>query len=167
MAYTLSSLQGELGSLLLKRGLPPQAAEPAAAADTAEPPRWRLLLRDLWAELRSLVQVRRQEGSAPPLLTPGEQVFLTQHLHLKLETARLALLDRDNRNFHASLASVQTWLHEYYDAGSAPVEAMSARIREMEQANIAPPLPDISASLHALQTALERRRGSGHQDDGA
>jgi uroporphyrin-3 C-methyltransferase len=164
MAYTLSSLQGELGALLLKRGQPelPPAEEPAAA----ELPRWRALLRDFWAELRNLVLVRRQEGGAPPLLAPGEQVFLTQNLHLKLETARLALLSRDNRNFHASLATAQSWLHDYYDAGSPPVAAMSARIRELEQANIAPPLPDISASLHALQTALERR-GSGRQDDGA
>jgi len=166
MAYTLISLQGELGALSLKHGLPVTPAEETAAA-AAELPRWRALLRALWAEIKSLVTVRRREGGEPPLLSPGEQVFLIQNLHIKLESARLALLGRDNENFHASLATVQTWLHGYYDGGSAPVAAMSARIREMEQVNIAPPLPDISASLHALQTALERRRGSGREGGGA
>lgn len=168
MAYTLSSLQGELGALSLKRGLPAATGgEETAAVSTAELPRWRTLLRALWAEIKSLVAVRRREGGEPPLITPDEQVFLTQNLYLELEAARLALLGRDNRNFHASLATAQTWLHEYYDADSAPVAAVSARIREMEQADIAPPLPDISASLHALQTALERRRGGGREGGGA
>lgn len=162
MAYTLGSLQGELGKLSLKRGAPlqPGGSPAEAAADIAELPRWRALLRDMWAELKTLVVVRQRAGNEPPMLTPDEQVFLNQNLHLKLEAARLALLGRDNRNFHASLDTAQNWLHEYYDADSAPVAAVSVRIRELQQVDIAPPLPDISNSLHALQTALERRRGS-------
>lgn len=160
MAYTLASLQGELGGLLLKRTAPVQPDAQSAPDTSAGSPRWRALLRDMWATLKSLVVVRRREGNEPPLIAPGEQALLTQNLYLKLESARLALLGRDNRNFHASLATAQSWLHDYYDAGSAPVAAVGARLREMEQADIAPPLPDISASLHALRTALERRRGT-------
>jgi uroporphyrin-3 C-methyltransferase len=158
MAYGLNGLQGELGSLLLKHEAPARPGEPAGAAGREGLPRWRLLLHDIWAAFKGLVVVRHREGNQPPLITPAEQVFLTQSLHLELESARLALLGRDDRNFHASLATVRSWLRDYYDAGSAAVLAVDARLAEMDRVDIAPPLPDISASLHSLQTALARGR---------
>jgi uroporphyrin-3 C-methyltransferase len=166
MAYILNSLQGELGSLLLKHEAPVRpGAGQAEDAGRAALPRWRLFLHDMWAAFKGLVVVRHRAGTEPPLITPDEQVFLTQSLRLELESARLALLGRDDRNFHASLATVRAWLRDYYDAGSAAVTAVDARLAEMDRVDIAPPLPDISASLHALQAALERGRGMARERD--
>lgn len=169
MAYTLSSLQGELGSLLPKRAAParPDAGQPAAeGADAGEPPRWRAVLRDVWETFKGLVVVRHREGNELPLVAPEEQLFLTQNLYLKLESARLALLSRDDLNFHASLAVAHAWIADYYDGGTAAVAAVSARIGELDKIDIAPPLPDLSGSLTVLQTELERR-GGAVRDDGA
>ncbi|MCC6208195.1 MAG: uroporphyrinogen-III C-methyltransferase [Gammaproteobacteria bacterium] len=170
MAYSLAGLQAELGSLLLRHEtLAPPDAEGPTAPDTAtaELPQWRAVLRDMWAALRSLVVVRRREGGELPLIAPGEQVFLTQNLYLKLESARIALLARDDRNFHASLAAAQSWLREYYDIGAPAVAAVASSLHAMDQVNITPPLPEISGSLEALRAALTRRRGASSEDAGA
>ncbi|MBK8164089.1 MAG: uroporphyrinogen-III C-methyltransferase [Gammaproteobacteria bacterium] len=167
MAYALAGLQGELGALLLRQ----EAPEPADAAERersdTDVPQWRVVARDIWASLKSLVVVRRREGGEPPLIAPGEQIFLTQNLYLKLESARVALLARDDRNFHASLSAARAWLDKYYDGGNAAVAAVAARLSEMDQVNIAPGLPDVSGSLDALHAALERRRAPGREDGGA
>ncbi len=162
MAYTLASLQGELGALLLRREMlaSTDAEGPAAGGASAEPSQWRAVLRDVWAALRSLVVVRRREGGEPPLIAPGQQLFLTQNLYLKLESARVALLARDERNFHASLSAAQSWLREYYDDGNLAVASVVTRLQAMDQVNIAPALPEITGSLEALQAALKRRRGA-------
>lgn len=169
MAYALAGLQGELGSLLLRREmLASTEAEGPAMSDGAgaEPSQWRAVLRDVWAALRGLVVVRRREGGEPALIAPGQQLFLTQNLYLKLESARVALLARDDPNFHASLAAAQSWLREYYDAGNPAVASVVTSLQALDQANIAPVLPEISGSLEALQAALKRRRGAG-EDAGA
>ena len=170
MAYTLAGLQGELGSLLPRREmLASTDAEGAVPPDTAaaELPQWRAVLRDIGVALRSLVVVRRREGGEPPLIAPGQQLFLTQNLYLKLESARTALLARDDRNFHASLAAAQSWLREYYDIGHPAVASVVTSLHAMDQVNIAPALPEISGSLEALQAALKRRRGAGGEGAGA
>lgn len=170
MAYALEGLQGELGSLSPRRGtLVPADAEqaPAPEADAAAPSRWRLVLRDLWTTLESLVVVRRREGGEPPLIMPDQQSLLVQNLYLKLESARVALLARDDRNFHASLSIARTWLEKYYDGAHPAVAAASASLRTMDGVNIRPPLPEISGSLDALHAALERRRGTGRGDGDA
>lgn len=167
MAYALEGLQGELASLSLRHGtLAPADAEQAPAPETAAAAsQWRLVLHDLWTTLKGLVVVRRREGGEPPLVTPDQQSLLTQNLYLKLESARVALLARDDRNFHASLTLARAWLEKYYDGANAAVAAAAASLRTMDQVNIRPPLPEISGSLEALHAALERRRGAGRGDD--
>lgn len=161
IAFALGSMQEQVSSLppaqrVRSAGDAPAGGE-AQAQQQQEIAGWRVFLRDVWEALKGLVVVRRSEPDDAPLLKPDQRMFLTQNLYLKLETARVALLERDQRNFSASLTAARSWLERYYDTGTPAVTAMRQRLEELGAADISPQMPDISGSLDALRAALERR----------
>lgn len=161
IAFALGSMQERVSSLPPAQRARPAGDAQAGGAESAQQQEeiagWRAFLRDVWEALKGLVVVRRSEPDDAPLLKPDQRMFLTQNLYLKLETARLALLERDQRNFSASLTAARSWLERYYDTGATAVTAMLQRLEELGAADISPQMPDISGSLDALRAALERR----------
>lgn len=169
MAFTLSGLQDGLPSLPLRRRQRAELGEAqmGAAEGGQEISGWRGFLRDIWEAIKSLVVVRRAESEDIPLLRPDQRMFLEQNLYLKLEAGRLALLERDPKNFKASLETARAWLTRYYDTDAPAVAAMIKRLKDLGELDIAPEMPDISPSLGALRAALERRRSQSGPAEGA
>lgn len=168
MAFTLASLQDNLGSLPLKRRVSAESGGAQAAPGAQGEPQasgWRAFLRDVWESIKGLVVIRRSEPDDAPLLKPDQRVFLRQNLYLKLESARLALLDRDARSFRSSLSTAREWLQRYYDAAAPEVGAMLERLKELGAGEIAREMPDISGSLEALRAAREQRRSRADGGD--
>ena len=128
--------------------LPPA---PAAAAPRPDEPAWLRLLRDMWSDVRNVVRIEVSDRPAAPLVTPQQSFFLRENLRLRLLSARLALLARDERAFHADMQAASAWLRQYFDAKSKPVQAALATLAQ--QAAIAMPaeLPDLSASIDAVR----------------
>lgn len=166
-AFAISGVQQQLEALTLASLRAPggegRAADPAGAhgeqtSDDAETARWRAVLDDLWTQLRSLVVIRRSDEADGPLIAPDQRVFLNQNLHLRLESARLALLSLDAESFRHHIGIARDWLAHYYDERDAQVAALLARLGELARVDIAFVAPDISGSLKALREALERRR---------
>jgi len=114
----------------------------------------------IWADIKGLVSVRHdnvQQSAA--LLPPGQQFFLQQNLRLKLETARLALLQRDTQTFQDTLATATQWLKSYFDTSTTAVANMINSLAPYENLDLQPPLPDISGSLRALDEWQQQRDG--------
>src|SRR5512143_2485293 len=61
--------------------------------------------QEVWAELKHLVQIRRVEGNEAVLLPPDQAYFLRENLRLRLLSARLALMSRDQAAFRADLGA--------------------------------------------------------------
>jgi len=105
---------------------------------------------ELWAELKSLVQIRRVEGNETVLLPPDQAYFLRENLRLRLLSARLALLAQDQAAFQADLRATSDMLARYFNTRDAGVAAAIKEIKRLSSLQIAAKLPGIDASLAAL-----------------
>jgi len=139
------------------------SAPPAAVTETSGP-RWQVLLRGFWAELKGLVTVRHGDQVAVPLITPEQQYFLYQNLRLELGAAQASLLHRDTRNLRASLGAARDWINRYFDVRSANTKALLAELDALGAIDIAPPaLPELSSLQQALHDVLAAVTNNGER----
>jgi len=113
--------------------------------------------RDFWEEMKGLVRIRDLEGQDAPLLAPAQSYFLRENLKLRLLSARVALLARDEPSFRDDLKASQAWIAKYYDARAKPTVAALATLKQIADTPVAIAVPDINASLAAVRTARAAR----------
>jgi uroporphyrin-3 C-methyltransferase len=113
--------------------------------------------RDFWEEMKGLVRIRDLEGQEAPLLAPAQSYFLRENLKLRLVSARVALLARDEAAFRDDLKAAQAWITKYYDARAKPTAAALATLKQIAETPVAISVPDINASLAAVRTARAAR----------
>lgn len=144
--------------LAMDERLPAPAPDKGAAADDDSP--WRRLLRDLWNDAKQLVRIEVADRPAAPLVPVSQQYFLRENLKLRLLTARIALLARDDASFQADLAAVDAWLKQYFDTRAKPVQLIQATVRQLASTPMPGATPDLTSSLEALRVLrLAQERG--------
>ena len=132
-------------------GYVPQANAAAAAKPQSEESAWRRLVREIWEEARHLVRIENIEKQELPLLSPTQAFFLRENLKLRLLSARLALLTRDEASFKYDLQAAQEWIVRYFDSKSAGTGQAVGVLYKLRQSSINIELPDVSASLEAAR----------------
>ncbi|HTD89336.1 MAG TPA: uroporphyrinogen-III C-methyltransferase [Burkholderiales bacterium] len=131
---------------------PPGEAASAPAATTAQGDgKWSRFWREVWTDLRQLVRVQRIESVEVPLLAPTQAYFLRENLKLRLLTARIALLTRDQATFRGDLKAAQDWLARYFDARDKAVVVASTALAALQKSDVSIELPDLSVTLAALR----------------
>ncbi len=157
LAQQLAELATQVDSLPLADAPAPTHSTPVPAnagmdaEATSGTAGWRDVLRAIGRDLRQLVSIHRLDRAGTPLLAPEEAWFLRQNIRLQLQSARLAVLDRNTGSFAGSLSSVQSWLEQYFDTTSPTVQTMLENMIAMEKVVLAPALPDISRSLQLVR----------------
>jgi len=137
------------------RSMPEPAAEkPRADDDTSA---WRRYWVELLNDMRQLVRVQRMDRPDVPLLAPSQAFFLRENLKLRLLSARLALLSRDQTSYKNDLKAARDWLARYFDTRDKTVSAMMTTLTSLHGNDISIELPDISATLDALRTSRQVR----------
>jgi uroporphyrin-3 C-methyltransferase len=122
------------------------------AAEKREESFWARFGGGLWNEVKGLIQVRNLERPEPPLLAPTQGYFLRENLRLRLLSARLALLERNQALFRADMKSAQDWVTRYFDPRSKQVANSAALLKQLGSSGISIEIPDISESLAAVRT---------------
>jgi uroporphyrin-3 C-methyltransferase len=112
---------------------------------------WLQFWREVWNDVRQLLRVQRLDKPDPPLLAPAQSYFLRENLKLRLLTARLALLSRDDANFKTDLKSAREWMARYFDTGNEQVAHAIGSLRTLHATEISIEVPDISGTLEALR----------------
>ena len=135
--------------------------EPPPAPPRPDDPAWLAFLRSTWDELKSLVRIEVSDRAAPPLVPPAQQYFLRENLRLRLLSARVALLSRDEASFKSDIAAANAWVKKYFDTRAKPVQALMATLTQIGTTVMPAELPDINASLTALRTVKASRERSG------
>ncbi len=131
-----------------------------AAADPAEGA-WERFWRELWQETKHLVLIENTERQEMPLLSPTQAFFLRENLKLRLLSARMSLLTRDEVSFHRDLKTSQEWLRRYFDIKSADTAQALGALQKLAAASIAIEMPDISGSLEAVRNyRISHERGA-------
>lgn len=163
MAIQLATLAQQVPQLPLKRSIPTHYSPPSSKAAPAPTSLawWQRTLHSVTEALNHMVTIRRTETPTPALMAPGHEFFLYQNLQLKLESARLALLQRHTQVFRQTLHTAGQWLDTYFKADDADVRSMKQALASMAQRELKPSLPDISASLHRLRQRLQALREAG------
>jgi len=113
--------------------------------------------RDFWEEMKGLVRIRDMETTDTALLAPAQSYFLRENLKLRLLSARVALLARDEPSFREDLRATQAWISRYFDPRAKATTAALAAIKLLAATPVTIALPDINASLAAVRTAREAR----------
>lgn len=139
----------------------PTVANVTGESVTSDPGVWDQLLEDSLRGLKSLVIVRRHDKPVSAMLSPDQQYFVKQNLQFQLETARFAMLRGDEVLYRESLDSAVSWLETYFDQRDSGVQQLQHRLRELAGIDIAPALPDISASLRLLRQKRESDQQTG------
>jgi uroporphyrin-3 C-methyltransferase len=150
MALQLSALIEASNELPLAQRLAP-IAHAAARQERPAVTGWRDFFPALWSDIKGLVTIHRTAQAVTPLLPPEQRFFLRQNLALKLEAARVALLQRDPAIFQGAVREAQAWVKDYFDAEATAVRTALDQLARLQAADIAPALPDIGDSLRQLR----------------
>lgn len=123
-------------------------------------------LQNAWEKMKQVLSIRSYDYASEPLLPPQQHFYLRQNLKLQFEQAQSALLSRNAELFQSSLSNASDWIERYYQRNAAPVKASLEALQELRQINLEQELPDISASLLALQNFQKlRHEGAANQPD--
>jgi len=155
---------------------PPQARAPAAATPQLAPPRpgvkkavpappplppppttWEQLRAWLAAEFGDLLRINEAATPEALLLTGEQERLLRQQLKLRLLGARVSLLSRSDRLYHADIENAQTLLALYYEPRHPLVLAAAASLRQLNTVSLAVELPTLGDSQAALRAARAKR----------
>jgi uroporphyrinogen III methyltransferase / synthase len=141
----------------------PQAATPADVAQTAaaeHEPRWKAWLQTFAAgigqQITSLVQVRRIDNADAMLISPDEGYFVRENVKLRLLSARLSLLSRNEDTLKSDLAAADAALARYFDNASKQTQAVRDLVKEVSAGSTAVALPNLDTSLQAIQQYRSR-----------
>lgn len=119
-------------------------------------------VKEAWAKVAEkfdqLVVVQHRDEPVEPLLSPQQSYYLQQNLHLMLEQAQLSLLQRKQGSYIASLEKAQKWVGTYFEQNHSNTQALLKALKELEQVQVAPQMPDISGSLTTLKDYLQQMR---------
>jgi uncharacterized protein HemX len=157
MSMKLDSLVAGVDALPLafdERAERPAAQKSAASADAGW---WSRLITEVWADLRSMVVVRRVDTPEPPLLSPTQAYFLRENLRLRLLNARLSLLARDEAGYREDLRAAQAWIQRYFDPRAKQTVDTLAQLKSLSAASVSFEMPTISESLDAVRGYKSRR----------
>lgn len=149
--FQLDNLMASVDALpLVYHQRPEQATTGKAAAPEGETGLQKLL-REIWQEAKELVRIENTGKAEIPLLPPAQEFFLRENLKLRLLSARLALLTRDEQSYKMELKTAQGWTARYFDAKSAEGAHMLDGLKKLEASSIDIELPDVGASLQAVR----------------
>ncbi|MET0044321.1 MAG: uroporphyrinogen-III C-methyltransferase, partial [Candidatus Thiodiazotropha sp. 6PLUC3] len=109
------------------------------------------VIDDLWQGFKSMMVIRHHDRPISAMLPPEQRYFLLQNLRLKLENAKAALMGREVTLYADNLNAAMKWLDDYFLLDDPAVSGFRSQVEVLTARDIAPELPDITASLRLLQ----------------
>ena len=104
----------------------------------------------IWEDIKNLVTVEHIDKPEPPLLAADHAFYLRENLKLRLLTARVALLQRDEATYKADLNTVNSWLNQYFDTKHPNTINALNILKKLSGSNISFELPQLNDSLAAI-----------------
>ncbi|HWX10662.1 MAG TPA: fused uroporphyrinogen-III synthase HemD/membrane protein HemX [Trinickia sp.] len=136
------------------------SAAAGASAVAAGEPRWKAWWRMATAaagvELRSLVEVRRIDNADAMLSSPDQGRFVRENVKLRLLSARVALLSRNQATLKSDLHAADAALARYFDGAAKRTQTVRELVKEVDDASASVQVPDINASLQAVRNTKSR-----------
>ncbi|AGK46368.1 uroporphyrinogen-III synthase HemD family protein [Burkholderia thailandensis MSMB121] len=139
---------------------PEVAASAEHAAAAAGEPRWKAwwsgFSAGIGAQLKSLVEVRRIDHADAMLASPEQGYFVRENVKLRLLSARLSLLARDDSAMKSDLHAAQAAVARYFDGASKDTRIVQDLLKQVDAASLTVAVPNLNASLNAVQQFKSR-----------
>ncbi|MCS6600624.1 fused uroporphyrinogen-III synthase HemD/membrane protein HemX [Burkholderia pseudomallei] len=139
---------------------PDAAASARQAAAAAGEPRWKAWWRGFSAgigeQLKSLVEVRRIDHADAMLASPEQGYFVRENVKLRLLSARLSLLARDDGAMKSDLHAAQAAVARYFDGASKDTRVVQDLLKQVDAASLTVAVPNLNTSLNAVQQFKSR-----------
>lgn len=158
MYSKLQSLSGRVNQLVL---FLPYEGKPIAKSSehdkhSAPPQTSSSLLNAALKQIDGYVTVRHTAQPIKAILTVEEAQFIRQQLSLKLEMIKLALVQKNQTLYEASLADALDWLDKNFTKNQATQQFM-AELNQLNATKLNAQMPDISQSLKMLRDITKLR----------
>jgi uroporphyrin-3 C-methyltransferase len=137
---------------LIDRHRPSENVVAKVTPQVAYEPGWQKFLTAIWLEVKQLVRIENTGLTQIVLLPPKQEFFLRENLKMRLVSARLALLSRDEDSFMQELKMAQLWTKRYFDVKSSEGAHMLSELDTLAAASIDIELPDVGSSLQAVRS---------------
>ncbi len=112
-------------------------------------------------KLSDYVIIRRRDVPMQALMDPQWEGLVRQNLRMLLEQAQVALLSSNQALYESSLERAQHWVAQFFESDAAAAQAMAREITQLAALQVQVSMPEISRSLEALDSAIERRLQQG------
>ncbi len=132
--------------VLDERVIAQASASPPAGADF-----WLRLGHEVWDEIKSLVRIQVMDRPDPGLVSPSQAYFLRENLKLRLLSARLALLARNEAVYRGDLKMAQDWVDRWFDARSPQTQAMADLLKQLAAVSLQIELPSVAESMNTVR----------------
>ena len=109
------------------------------------------------ADLKDQVKVRRSDRELDVVLDPEEVRLIREVLKIKLEAARLALLERDSNSFREILNEIQSWIGAHFRNDDKRTQSFVSEIKSLDSVGLNIDYPNISQSLKMLENIAALR----------
>ena len=113
-------------------------------------PNWQHHLEKTWHEFKSMIVIRHLDHPVTPLTAPNQQAYLLQHLHLQLQQAQWAILNRNQVLYLDALNQFETQLTNYFVVNTAVARHLQSMLLTLKKINVAPEVPDLAPILKAF-----------------
>ncbi len=152
ISIRLDGLASSVNALPLASDTRPQK-DVSDTATGSQPPLMQRIAHDLALELGKAVQIRRMDTPELPLLSPDQAFFLRENLKLRLMSARLGALSRNETSYKADLMASSAWLNRYFDRTNKSVQNALDTLNQLAKTSVNAALPDANATLNAVRLA--------------
>lgn len=158
--YRIQALQEQLQTL-------PWMPEKLVVKDMPEVEETRSLDKQTWywnlwfvakENVARMIRIQQRDEPIAAPLSPDQQYYLQQNMHLMLEQAQVALLREQTELYKHSMERVSEWLNQYLVIEDERTRAARASLDELASWVVDPKRPDISGSLIMLQKLVEEQR---------
>jgi uroporphyrin-3 C-methyltransferase/uroporphyrinogen III methyltransferase/synthase len=135
-----------------------EGSEPATTAiEKSDQNNWLVWAKEIFGDVSRLVQIRRVDQTQLPKLESSQRFLAYENLRLQLLAGQLALLQRDQGVFEASIQQSRAWLIAYFEALDAAVVSFDRRLVEISEIQFAWEVPSISKTLDLMREEIKRR----------
>lgn len=128
-----------------------EVSAPPVEGDDSDASLWAGYKRQALDALDQAIVIRQHDKPIQMQMDADARLNVFQLLHLRLETLRLLVLQRDNTSYRAQLDVVRETLRTYYPAEQA--KPLLSELDALGKHDLQPAIPDISASLKQLESA--------------
>jgi uroporphyrin-III C-methyltransferase len=113
--------------------------------------KWQSFSNEMWTEIRQLIRVRTVDTPEALLLSPTQAYYARENLKLRLLSARLALLSRNENAFRSDLLAAQDTMNRYFDTRARQTQSALALLKQVQNSGLTIEMPTLDESLNAVR----------------